>query len=505
MKKNVIGVDDKETTNEGLISQKLQTSIESIVSNQEFERYQVQRENHINNFDKKSLANLNKEQVAAELLDSEATKFQQEQDFQVIDVAQQKLALEQAQSAVLGVAQTFRDPKTGLIDLKAGQEFIKASDLPAEAKLEVLGDLNNWASKEEEALEQAREEDRGKIYDAIEDGTATRDMIEETSLDEDEQEKMTKLAQDPDVGLNYPEWDKVRTIIDGVATGKNTEEEAKKAINAGVGKYFDATEAKSLRNTLLANTKEGSPTRRPAHTRAMIEIEEVMDAYIKVQDLTFEEEKEALRDKHKIKNDLDAWALEEDRTDEEIEKKTNSLLAPSREKIVLNWFEKALLIERRQFGFIASELDQLVKKKMKALKKEDVWDTMTEQERRTVRKAFYEGKTVGEVLTLAEPGFGRRPDRTQKGAGFLGTLQLKGGGVATEYSVGVRLESLGGKETDIPTLVPTLTKTEIDLMKNDIIPNRKDVPPAILQKAIDHANKRVKQGKSVFAQNGKQI
>ncbi|KKN51516.1 hypothetical protein LCGC14_0622080 [marine sediment metagenome] len=99
---------------------------------------------------------------------------------------------------------------------------------------------------------------------------------------------------------------------------------------------------------------------------------------------------------------------------------------------------------------------------------------------------------------LVGDDFGLRPDGTRKGKGFLGVLKLKGGGVATEYSVGVRLEANDGKETDIPSLVPTLTKKEIEIMVNDIIPNKKPVPKAILQKAVDHANKRVNQGKSPF-------
>ena len=45
----------------------------------------------------------------------------------------------------------------------------------------------------------------------------------------------------------------------------------------------------------------------------------------------------------------------------------------------------------------------------------------------------------------------------------------------------------------------TLTKSEISLMVNDIIPNQKDVPNSILQKAVNHANKRVREGKSIFA------
>ena len=109
-------------------------------------------------------------------------------------------------------------------------------------------------------------------------------------------------------------------------------------------------------------------------------------------------------------------------------------------------------------------------------------------------------KTKLEILN--PDNFGARPDGTQKGKGFLGVLPTKGGGVATEYSVGVRLEANNGQETDIPTLVPTLTKQEIDLMVNDIIPNRKKVPQKILQKAVDHANKRVRAGKSPFLEPG---
>ena len=62
----------------------------------------------------------------------------------------------------------------------------------------------------------------------------------------------------------------------------------------------------------------------------------------------------------------------------------------------------------------------------------------------------------------------------------------------------MKLEANNGRETDLPSLVPTLTKAEINLMVNDIIPNKKSVPKEILQKAVDHANKRVRAGESPF-------
>jgi len=90
-------------------------------------------------------------------------------------------------------------------------------------------------------------------------------------------------------------------------------------------------------------------------------------------------------------------------------------------------------------------------------------------------------------------GYGTRPDGTYKGQGFLGPLERPGGGVMTEYSVGV---SLDGKEMDIPTLVPTLSKAEIDTLLN--LPDGKLPPKAIIKKAVEHAKMRLKEGKSVF-------
>jgi hypothetical protein len=97
----------------------------------------------------------------------------------------------------------------------------------------------------------------------------------------------------------------------------------------------------------------------------------------------------------------------------------------------------------------------------------------------------------------AQSKYGARPDGTAKQNGWLGPLKLPDGGVATEYSVGI---TIGGKEVDIPTLVPTLTKAERDLMVNDIIPNEKPIPDSIIEKAAAHARKRIGEGKSPFAE-----
>ena len=55
--------------------------------------------------------------------------------------------------------------------------------------------------------------------------------------------------------------------------------------------------------------------------------------------------------------------------------------------------------------------------------------------------------------------YGKRLDGSQKGFGWLGELPMKDGRVMTEQSVGV---SFGGKDYQIPTIVPTLSSEEID-------------------------------------------
>jgi hypothetical protein len=95
--------------------------------------------------------------------------------------------------------------------------------------------------------------------------------------------------------------------------------------------------------------------------------------------------------------------------------------------------------------------------------------------------------------------FGNRADGTKKGSGFFGVIKRPDGNVMTEISIGV---GLNGKETQVPLIVPTLTKPEMDyLLRND--PKSKTfmskMPSTIIDKAVDHAVMRMKDGKSPFA------
>jgi hypothetical protein len=97
-------------------------------------------------------------------------------------------------------------------------------------------------------------------------------------------------------------------------------------------------------------------------------------------------------------------------------------------------------------------------------------------------------------------GYGfRYNSQDPKGLGFLGPLKpADGHDVMGEYSVGV---PLNGQETEVPSIVPTLTKAEVQELLQS---NGKPPSPEIQQKAMAYARFRRNAGLPVFALTGEQ-
>jgi hypothetical protein len=93
--------------------------------------------------------------------------------------------------------------------------------------------------------------------------------------------------------------------------------------------------------------------------------------------------------------------------------------------------------------------------------------------------------------------YGKRVDGTNKGSGWLGELQMKDGSgrVMTEFSVGFEVN---GEEIEMPVVVPTLDKEEIQYLLEGGEPTE-----AMYDKAFEHGMKRIKEGKSPFKSDGK--
>lgn len=90
-----------------------------------------------------------------------------------------------------------------------------------------------------------------------------------------------------------------------------------------------------------------------------------------------------------------------------------------------------------------------------------------------------------------------RADGSTKGRGYFGPLRNDAGQNMTEYSIGVEFD---GKETDIPTMVPTLAPGEIEYLLQ--MQDGMQVPQGIQRKAVDHALMRMRQGLSPFHDSG---
>lgn len=96
----------------------------------------------------------------------------------------------------------------------------------------------------------------------------------------------------------------------------------------------------------------------------------------------------------------------------------------------------------------------------------------------------------------------KRADGSMKGNGFLGVIQRPDGKVSSEISIGV---NIGGKEVEIPTLVPTLSQSERDWLINNDVSDPSRIPQSIIQKATLFARSRIAMGKSPFAQSGEGV
>ena len=92
----------------------------------------------------------------------------------------------------------------------------------------------------------------------------------------------------------------------------------------------------------------------------------------------------------------------------------------------------------------------------------------------------------------------RHNSNDEKGTGYLGPMKRKDGSISTEISMGT---SINGKEVEVPLMVPTLAPSEIKYLLNTPMDSKSfmaNMPQTIIQKAVEHANMRMKMGKSPF-------
>ena len=113
--------------------------------------------------------------------------------------------------------------------------------------------------------------------------------------------------------------------------------------------------------------------------------------------------------------------------------------------------------------------------------------------RKRVKKLAEGGSpTVG-----ARETYGTREDGTKKGRGWLGEHLGPRKRLVTELSMGVEMN---GKEVLIPTMVPGLTRGQVErLVSGEFnVKSRNPEDMAIKRRAIAHAERQLNQGRSPF-------
>ena len=103
----------------------------------------------------------------------------------------------------------------------------------------------------------------------------------------------------------------------------------------------------------------------------------------------------------------------------------------------------------------------------------------------------------------ADPSMFRSDGSKKSARGFLGPIKNNvTGGIMTEVSVDL---DIGGQRIQVPTLVPTLTKKEIEILSNmKLEGNAKNIPQSIIDKAASHAKERIAQNKNPFYVDGEE-
>lgn len=102
------------------------------------------------------------------------------------------------------------------------------------------------------------------------------------------------------------------------------------------------------------------------------------------------------------------------------------------------------------------------------------------------------------------PNYGMREDNMPKGTGYFGALPRidNPNDVSSELSIGTEID---GKETLIPSMVPTLNRQELDYMLSNPIDFKHPIGQSIMQKAVQHARQRTIQGKPVWWQPNESV
>ena len=176
--------------NEGLISQRLQTSMEAVASEQELTRSEIQIEGFINNLDEKGLTDHYAKTVESGLYLSEVADARLKNEIEVMRVAKQAMAVENIKPLMIKAVSPgdktdgYKALNGALNQLVADGVLDKATAAEADKK---LGDwLDSYVSGRNKQAEEEEKQTTHQIYQdltkSIVGGNLSYDDIEQSKL-----------------------------------------------------------------------------------------------------------------------------------------------------------------------------------------------------------------------------------------------------------------------------------------------------------------------------------
>jgi hypothetical protein len=231
--------------NKGFTQAKTTASIQAIRSKQEFATYQVQQENNIKNFDKNGYISLQEQQVDAGLLFPDLAEAQREHDFAIMDSAQEKLEMAQAEESITAGFQTIIDNGGSVEDARGVVLEAKNSGaITAKQAQSLNSSVNGYASgKDKEATRTRNQKTTAGYHEAsniLISGGATINSIKDLGLPTAEtaflESMISKSHNKPDVETRSKGQDKANQIVMQRSLEQMSDVEA---IQAAMTEYYD--------------------------------------------------------------------------------------------------------------------------------------------------------------------------------------------------------------------------------------------------------------------------
>jgi hypothetical protein len=273
-------------------------------------------------------------------------------------------------------------------------------------------------AKENQAKIQRIETQRNQAFqyilsDDIDELRKGLKFLENSELDDREtrataiQAKIKALGNDKDTPITSQV--EVEKILSSVARGTVKRDDAITQLMKTKG--VNSTDMSAYMKRLFAASEQADKSpMTPQQNRALDVIDRLRSARISFAEATLDKDEPELEAEkqrieiqmYKVSNDLLEWFKKNpDATDDEIEKKADTLTRPIVQAETQNAIVRMLRPKTGPGFILASEETREMDLKIKALKKNGVWQTLTPDEQESVKTGLKSGMTVEEIVRMA--------------------------------------------------------------------------------------------------------